>query len=212
MAIMNPAKAGKARQRMAKRAKRSRFWKENKKRLTIIILAFLAVVFVVFFTPLGPDYYRAKIEERKMETSRNVAAGAIKDLYNLGVFYQYTMRKPKALEVYDEIGRLFFGHKLVEYAMNPERVYERRLEMETNVKRGTSSGPPFVVPDSDIPYVALAIWRVGEIIQFDRSKHFAYNLYNDLYLEEMGERYPHELDPEVTALVQAYCDRFRGAR
>ena len=206
------AKAAKARARMARRAKRARFFKENKKRILLGFVVFLLLLFLAFFTPFGPDYYRSEIDMHKMESPRAVTPGYIRDLYKLGVFYNMTMRKSQALECYDEIGRLFFGFKLVEYSLNPGGAFEKRRQAELNIKRGQGNGPPFVVSEIDIPYVALAIWRTGEIIMHDRSRTFAHTIYRDLYVNEMMEQYPEYLDKDVTEFIVNFNARMLGAR
>lgn len=204
-------KAAKARARMAKRGKRDRFWKKNKKRVTIAIGCFFVLVFLALFTPLGPDYYRSHIDTDRV-VGRNVRAGYIKELYNLGAMYQYTMRSEKALECYDEIGRLYMGVKFDTFAKFLESAQDERFKAENAIKKGQSGGPPYEIDSEDIRYVGYAIWRYGEIIQFTGSKQFAYRLYQYLYLDEILENHPNQTDRDVTALVQAYCDRFMGRK
>lgn len=205
-------RAAKARVRMAKRAKRDRFWKQNKKRILIVTMVFFLLVFLGVFTPLGPDYYRSRIDSDKMVGSRNVRAGYLKELYNLGVLYQYTMRSDKAKECFDEIAHLYFGFKLDTFAKSPNRGYDERALAEGKIKKGQSQGPPYIVDSEDIRYVGYAIWRMGEIIQFTGSKQFAYNIYQLLYLDDILANHESQTDAGVTEIVQAYCDRFMGRR
>lgn len=206
------AKAAAARARMAKRSKRQRWMKENKKRLTIGILAFLGLVFLALFTPWGPDYYYGGIKLHLMETPTKVSSRSIEKLYKLAVFYQYTLRSDAALDVYDEIGSLYFGAKLTEYGRAPSAAFEKRRDAEIRIKKGQIQGPPFTIPEDEVKYVALAVWRAGEIISKENSKQFTYNIYNDLYLEELNKEFPGQMDRGVTEIVQGYVDRITGRR
>lgn len=217
MAISNQAKganakAAAARLRMAKRAKRARFIKENKKRILMIVCGFLLIVGLCVFTPMGPGYYRSMLDERRMDRPGVVSPGAIKDLYGLGVFYAYSFRGSLALECFDEIGRLYFGFKITAYPRDVPGNIEKRRLAEVQKKKGLSQGPPFEIDGSDIPYVAYAVWRTGEIIQHNRAKQDTYVIYRDLYMEEFADKHTYPLEPEVTALVKAWNDRFRGIR
>lgn len=212
MAIYKASTAAGARARMAKRARRQRFWKENKKRIMIGFLVFLFVAFLALATPWGPDYYWNKIQETKMDTPGVVRAGTLQDLYKLGVFYDYTMRSDGAMKCYNEIGKLYFGFTLSEYSVNPETAFEIRRKAQNDIKKGLSKGPPFTVAAEDLPAVSYAIWRAGEIVGKTQSKQFVYRLYNDLYVEELQENHPEALDPQITNIVTAFIDRFMGRR
>ncbi len=212
MALKVDARAAKARSRMAKRAKRDRWWKENKKRLLMIFLGFLLICFLCFFTPWGPEYYYSKLQDRKMASPDAVAAGYIEGLYKLGVFYNFTLRNSDAIRCYDEVGSLYFGYGITEYSKNPEAALDKRFTLDDRKKKGLSPGPPFIVPSSDLKYVGLAIWRVGEIIQKDQSRQFTYRIYNGLYLEDFKEANAIHCDPHVTEIVKNYVDRFTGSR
>lgn len=212
MALKMDAKAAKARARMAKRAKRARFFQENKKRLLMIFLGFLLIVFLLFGTPWGPNYYYMRLQEHKMENPGEVSPRYIEGLYNLGVFYNYTMRSADALRCYNEIGTLYFGFSISDYAYNPEAAEDKRFEAEKRIKKGLGSGPPFKVPASEIKYVGYAIWRVGDIIRRDQSRQFTYRIYKGLYLEDLLVNQPLSCDPKITEIVKGYVDRFTGVR
>lgn len=205
-------KAAAARARMAKRAKRARFWKENKKRITYVVICFLLVVFLAFFTPIGPDYYYSTLLNRKMATRDTVAPSYVKDLYGLGMFYNYTMRKEKAVECFDEIGQLYFGFKITDYAKNPDNALERRQQAEDRIKKGLGYGPPFKIEESELKYVGNSVWKVGEIIGVNQSKQFVNRIYDGLYMLELNEKHQNSLDPGITAIVKASVDRFAGRR
>lgn len=204
------ARAAAARARMAKRAKRQRWMKENKKRLTYGALGFVVVLFLAFFTPFGPDWYYGGIQNTLMESPTHVAPRSITKLYKLGAFYGYTLRADKALEMYDEIGNLYFGFKLSEYAKRPQDTQEKRELTRIRIKKGQIKGPPYKIPDDEVRYVALAIWRAGEIIGKSSSKQFVFNIYYDLYLQELREEFPSQMDPAVTNTVQNYVDKVKG--
>lgn len=206
------AQAAAARARMSKRAKRARWWKENKKRVTIASLGFLALVFLGLFTPWGPDYYYGGIQNRLMESPTRMAPNTIKDLYKLGVFYNFTLREDQAMEMYNEIAKYYYAFTFTEYSVDPESALERRYEAERRIKRQEAKGPPFEVPQNEIKYVALAIWRAGEILQKGGSRQFTYNIYKDLYLTEMIEDHPYAIDSGTKAIVEGYVQRREGRR
>lgn len=212
MAMYKAAAASAAKARMAKRARRQRFWKENKKRILYGVVIFLLLVFLALGTPWGPNYYYGKIQARKMASPQAVSDGVLRDLYKLGVFYQYTMREQDALRMFNEMATLYYGFTLSEYATNPDRAFEKRRDAEIRIERGQSNGPPFRVSNEDMRYIPLAIWKVGEIIQKTQSRQFTVRLYDELYINEFLELHPELADPEVTSLVRASVDRFKGLR
>ncbi len=206
------ARAAKARGRMARRAKRDRWFKENKKRILMIFLGFLLIAFLAFFTPWGPDYYYNKLQEKKMSAPDTVAAGYIEGLYKLGVFYNFTMRENDAMRCYNELSTLYYGFSIYDYATNPETALDKRDDAEARKKKNLSNGPPFRVPDSDLKYIGYSIWRVGEIIQKAQSRQFTLRIWKDLYLDEFKEQHPIQCDPKVTEIVKNYVDRMLGNR
>lgn len=205
-------KAAKAKARMAKRAKRARFFRENKKRLLMIFLGFLLIVFLLFGTPWGPNYYYMRIQEQKMENPGTVAPGYLRKLYNLGIFYAYTMRGGDALRCFNEIGTLYYGFSIMDYAQNPEGAEDKRFEAEKRIRKGLGNGPPFKVPEEDIKYVGYAIYEVGELIRKEQSRQFPYRIYQGLYLDNIMKEHPLSCDPEITRIVTNYVDRFTGRR
>lgn len=205
-------KALAARARMARRAKRNRFLKENKKRIILIFLAFLAVVFLAFFTPWGPDYYYSDIELRRYESPGVVTPGVCRDLYKLGWFYSVTFRKKQAQDMYNEIAMAYYGFKFTDYAANPAGAEEKRFEAERRKKRGESIGPPYSVADSDLPFVGLAMWRTGEMLMEGGPRDFPKRLFNDLYIAQFYDEHPEACDPKVTDIVRKTGQRLTGAR
>lgn len=200
-------KAAAARARMAKRSRRQRWIKENKKRILYAVLAFILLLFLAFFTPWGPEYYYTDIQMNKMENPRTVTPGTLGRLYKLGFFYQVTFRDDAALEVYNEIGTLFFGFKLSDYANRPEDSLEKQRVALNNKKKGLSVGPPFVVAEEDVRYVGLAIYRTGEILQKRGSKQFILRLYDDLYFKMFKEDHPDAGDPDAERVMKGFVDR-----
>lgn len=204
--------AAAARARMARRAKRTRFLKENKKRILLIFLGFLLILFLAFFTPWGPDYYYGGIQMKKMATNSTVSEGTIAELYKLGQFYSYTLRKNQAVEMYNEIGELFYGFKFEEYALDPDKANEKRFQAQRAIAKGLSSGPPYKVADSDIPYVGYAIAAAADILMENGPKDFPKRLYFNLYLNDFAVEYPNNLDEKITKNVQMTSDRLRKVR
>lgn len=193
-----------ARNRMAKRAKRQRFFKENKTRIMYgVILLFLLFLFA-FFTPYGPDYYKSKIDETKMASKSYVREGYIKELYGLALFYNYTFREAEALKCFDEIYRLYAGFTLLDYVRSPEDNLEKQRQAILAMEREGFAGPPFKIADSDLPYVGYAIWHAGENMVKVMSRLLVNKAYEDLYLGEFYEKHPDKCDPEVTDLIRSY--------
>ncbi len=205
------AAAAAAKARMAKRAKRQRFLKENKKRILIGVVTFVAIVLLAVMTPWGPDYYYGKIQARRMETPGVIQEGVIRDLYKLGVFYQNTMRKDDAQRIYNEIATISFGFTFTEFAQNPDAAFAKRSQAEANIKKGIGKGPPYPIPESDQKYVGLAIWRMGETMD-SGPRQFTVRVYEELYMNEFLELHPQDADPEITGIVKWNVDRFYGRR
>lgn len=204
--------AAAARARMARRAKRTRFLKENKKRILYIFLAFLAVVFLAFFTPWGPDYFYNQIQMDKMENKSTVNARTIEKLYKLGRFYSYTLRKKQARDMYDELATLFYGFTLTEYAADPTAANEKRFQAQRAIAKGISSGPPFKVASSDVRYVGLAIAAMADLMMEEGPKDFPKRLYTNLYLQDFMVEHESAADPDVTTHVKRVADRLHGRR
>ncbi|MCL2001633.1 MAG: hypothetical protein FWG74_09375 [Planctomycetes bacterium] len=203
------ARAAKARARMAKRARRDRWIKANKKRILMIAGATVLILAVGFFSPIGPDYYYSTLQNRKMSAPDTMAPGYIEGVYKLGVFYNSTFRESDALRCYDEVGLLYFGHRITDYASNPSAAQDRRDTAEDRKKKNLAHGPPFTIPSSEIKYVGNAIWRVGEIIQKTQSRQFVVRIWKDLYMDELVEEHPGSLlDDRVTGIIKGFTDRF----
>lgn len=195
---------------MARRAKRARFFKEQKKRIMLGFVCFLLLVFVVFFTPFGPDYYYGKIQLNKFSSRGVVNSGAIRDLYKLGVFYSWTLRKNEAMEMYDEIAKAYYGFSFSEFAADPERSWDKRFAAEKNVAKGTSAGPPFRIDDSDIPFVGLALHEAAFLVKDSgRSKQYARRLFRDLYMGDFYENNPGACDQRTVTIMKNMAEQLR---
>lgn len=203
-------KAAAARARMASRAKRQRWWKENKKRVMYIVLSMVLLALLAFFTPWGPQYYRGQLENNKFESPGRLAPGYIQGMYNLGTFYLHTMRNTEALECYNEIANLYFAFKVTDFAQNSASALDKRDAALLAVRRGQRPGPPFQVDDSEVKYVGMAVWRAGEILRKQLASQFIFRIFNDIYLEEFLPKNEGKDDPETTKLVTTWVNKFRG--
>lgn len=205
--------AAKARSRMAKRAKRARFWKEQKKNLLLIFLGTLAIFGFAFFTPFGPDWYYNRIQNNKFIAPGQITPGVIKGLYKLGNFYGISFRKEQAMKIYDEIGKYYYGFTFTQFSQNPESAMDIRYEAERAVAKGTSSGPPYKIDVEDLKYVSEAIADAALLVQGSgRSRQFASRLYNDLYMGDFYEDHPEHCNPKTMQLVKTTGDRLAGRR
>lgn len=212
MAIYNKKAAAAARARMAKRGKRERFLKQNKKRIIIIVLLAILVLGGAIMTPWGPNWYWGKIQETKMEGRGRVRAGAIREFYNLGVFYVYTMRQDDALRVFDEIGNLYFGVPLSKYGSSPDMYYDQRMTALEKKENGQTAGPPFDIDPSDAAYVGNAIYRTGLILDTRGGRQWTYNMNKDLFINILEANFPNNLDPVTTGLIHDQIDRYEGRK
>lgn len=195
-------KASKARARMAKRAKRARFLKENKKRITYGVLGFIGFLFFAFFTPFGPDYYYERLQQRKWESNGVIKSGYLSDLNKLASFYSMTFRSGKAAETYDEVGKIYYGFSFSEFAPEPGSAFEKRAERLADIERGRASGPPFKVPDSDLPAVGYAALYAAEVFQGNGRRGFAKNLIKDLLLDDFIAEHPSAMPPKFVENVR----------
>lgn len=193
-----------ARNRMAKRAKRQRFFKENKQRIMYAVIFLVLFLIFAFMTPYGPEYYKSKIDETKMTSKSYVREGYVKQLYNLGMFYNYTFRETEALNCFNEIYRLYAGYSLLDYVANPEESFEKQRQTLLSIERDGFAGPPFKISDSDLPYVGYAIYHAGESMVKTMSRLLVNKAYADLYIGEFYEKHPDKCDPEVTDLIRSY--------
>lgn len=209
---MKPAdKAAKARARMAGRARRARFFKENKKRLTYGGLAFALLIFVAFFSPLGPDWYYGKLQQGKWASQTTLGTGYFAGLYKLAKFYEYTFRSGKAQECYNEIGQLYYGFSFSSYGSNPPAAMEKRFESERAKAKGLSNGPPYNVSTDDLQYIGYAIRGVAEHFAADNRRGFGRNLVEDLFLNDFCEEHPSACPAEFTEEMRNY-GRFLAGR
>lgn len=177
---------------MAGRAKRARFFKENKKRIGYCVLAFIAFVFFAFFTPFGPDYYYGKLQDRKWESNGVVQQGYLAGLYKLGKFYSFTFRQGKAVECYDEMATLFYGFKFSEFGLSPEKALEKRDIAEAEKARGKVMAP-FRISSADLPFIGYAIRAMAEHFMAEGRRGYSRNLVIKLYLDEFMEEHPDAL-------------------
>ncbi len=205
--------ATKARARMAKRAKRARFYKEHKKNILLAVCGFVFIVGFMVFTPFGPDWYYNRIQMRKFSAPGQIMPGTLRDMYSLGNFFAYSFRKDQAMKIYDEIGTYYYGFTFSQFSQNPQSAMDRRYEMEMAVEKGGSAGPPYRIDAADLRYVSLALSEAAGIVMGSgRSRQFAARLYNDLYMEDFYADHPEACDPKVTELVKAAGDRLAGRR
>ncbi len=203
-------KVANARVRMAKRARRARFFKENKKRIGYGVVLFILLMFAAFFTPLGPDWYYGKLQQNRMASASTVGTGYFEGLYKLGRFYQYTFRKDKAEECYNEIGAMFYGFTFSNFGTDPTGSMERRFESERQKAKGQIEGPPFAASERDLPYVGFAMHRVAEFFDADNRRGFGRNLVVDLYLNDFCQEHPFACPAEFTAEMRRYGDFLAG--
>lgn len=210
-ARLRPAdKAAQARIRMAKRGRRARFFKENKKRLMYGGIFFALLMAAAFFTPLGPDWYYGKLQQKKWAGSGTIGEGYFEGLYKLGKFYDYTFRKDEAQKCYNEIGSLFYGFTFSSYGVNPTSAMETRFENERAKAKGLREGPPYNVSERDLPYVGYAIREVAEAFAADNRRGFGKNLVVDLFLNDFCEEHPFASPAEFTADMRRYGNFLSG--
>ncbi len=205
------AAAAAAKARLAKRARRQKFLKENKKRIILGALTLVMIFILAVMTPWGPDYYYGKIQIRRAETPGVIQEGVIRDMYKLGVFYLYTMRKGDAKRIFDEIASIYYGFTFTEFAQNPDGAYDKRSKAENNIKKGLTKGPPYPIPADEQRYIGYTLFRVAETMETG-PKQFIVRIYENLYLNEFMELHPHDTDPTFDELVKGTVEKFYGRR
>jgi hypothetical protein len=205
--------AKRARERMAKRSKRARWWKEQKKHVLMIVGGIVLIFGLMVFTPFGPDWYYNRIQNSKLAGPGQMTQGTIKRLYNLGVFYSYSFRSSEAVKIYDEVATYFYGFTFSEFAMNPLAAMDKRYAAEDLIAENASVGPPYSITGEDLKYVGLCLAEAGFLAQDSgRSRILAANLFNELYMGDFYAEHPEACDPETTELVKAAGDRLAGRR
>ncbi|MCC8164863.1 MAG: hypothetical protein LIQ31_01615 [Planctomycetes bacterium] len=203
--------AMKARSRLAARSRRSRFFKENKARITIAAVVFFLLMAILFLTPYGPNIYRQRIQERMFSSPGVLAPEVTNDLVRLGRFYSFTFRADKGLETYDEVGQLYYGFKFTEYMADPSGAEDRQFEAERLKKRGEILGPPYTVNADNLPGVGRALFYAAEYARSYRPKQFAVRLYQ-LYNNDFYERHPDACDPDMVQTAKGAEDKLLGRR
>ena len=205
------ATAMRARARLAGRAKRNRFMKENKKRIILGLMAFVVLAAVLVLSPIGQDMYYQRIEENRFSTPGTIAATTGDDLLTLGRFYGFTFRPQKMIEMYDEIGSMYYGFTFSEYMVNPENAEDKRFEAERLKKRGERSGPPYALDDANLRAVGASLYFAAEWTRSNRPKQFAKRLF-DLYVEDFYVAHPEACDPATVGRAKLAADRLGGRR
>ncbi len=201
--------ANQARNRLAKRAKRAKFFRDNKKRITYLVVGVILLLLLAFLTPFGPDIYYNNIQNRKFATPGSIGTGVVNDLYKLGRFYSITFRAEKGNEIYDEIGKMYYGFTFTEYSMDPNTAMDKRYEAQSLIERGDRKGPPFTIPESDLPGVGKALYQAAEFTRAARPRQFAKRLF-ELYLDDFHAEHPGACDPEITRLAQGAFNKLSG--
>lgn len=199
--------ASKARDRMGRRARRQRFFKENKQRIMYGFLGFLLILYLAFFTPWGPAYYYNKMQERKWEKAGVLETGYITDLYKLGRFYAITFRSDDAQKCYDEIGMLKYGFTFSEYGADPGVAEEKRVKNLKQIEMGEIQGPPYIIPQSDACAVAFAIRETADKYWADNRRTFAKYLVVTLFQRDFLNEYPHACDRKFVDFMEKYAQR-----
>lgn len=212
MALYTKQAGAAARARMARRAKRARFIKQYSKTAAYAVVGLVLLAILAVMTPYGPGWVWADIMKNKMQGPDKITPGTFRRLYNLGVFYSYTMKPDEALRCFNEIGINYYSFRLSDYGKDPGTYQEQRKKAITQVSRGLSNGPPFQVDDSDLPYVSYAIYRIGHILDSRGGRQFTYNLYNDLYAKEFFVKYPNLADSDITKAITDVIMRYEGRK
>ncbi len=201
--------AAEARTRLAKRAKRAKFFRENKKRITLLVLGGIALFFLAIFTPIGPDMYYNSIQNRMFATPGMVGGNALNDLYKLGRFFGLTFRAEKANSCYDEIGKIYYGFTFTEYSQNPDEAMDKRFEAQRLKDRGEGRGPPYTVSPGDLPAVGKAIYQIADWNRAFRPRQFARRLFG-LYVEDFYKDNPGACDADTIRQAKLAFDRLSG--
>ncbi len=201
--------AAEARARLAKRAKRTKFYRENKRRIVLLFLGGLTLLILAVFTPIGPDMYYNNIQNRKFSSPGALGTGVLNDLYKLGRFYGLTFRAEKANGCYDEIGKMYYGFTFTEYSQNPDEAMDRRFEAQRLKDRGEGKGPPYAVSPGDLTAVGEALYQIADWNRSFRPRQFARRLF-ELYVEDFYKDHPSACHPDTTRQAKLAFDRLSG--
>ena len=206
--------AAHAKIRLAKRAKRARFWKENKSK--ILLLAALVVVApaLVVFTPVGPNWYKGQIkqvlDEYLATQDPEMLTEAIEKTYNLSQLYAHTLRPEQAFKEWDRITEWYYGYRLSEWSINDDsaaKAEKKGLDARRKNIREGKIGVPYDFPPEAIPYLEKAILNMAESFR-DTHRTWRFRILQDKYLGEFAKKHP--ADPENVKMAEEAIRLYKG--
>lgn len=186
------------RELMDKLARRAKWRKRWQKWKTVIVAVTLLVVLVpsfLAFTPWAPQWYHDKVMEELLDAeakqkdpkTKKVSPEAFKQLYDLAMFYSYTLRSDDAVAGWDELAKMRYGYSLVKWVFSDGQDKGKKAErlaskMELNAECDA--------------YAGYAVARLAEYYDMKKHKGFALRLYEELYMKDFKGK-PGE-DPTLT--------------
>jgi len=219
---MRPNLGADAKARLAKRAKRAKFWKENKNKIIVLFLLVVVAPGVFLFSSAGPNtLYRDPIKElMKNAPAGTLPAEVVEKQNDMAVLYSWTLRYPQAVKEWDKIAEWYFGFSLLEWANNPARSEEIRARAENrrnNIERGKGKPedrvpPPYIpFPAEAIPLVERAIIEVAEsLLHTQPAKRTQRNrILEEIYMKDFIETRKNPFDPERKAWVEEQIKVFK---
>jgi hypothetical protein len=179
------------------------------RKITIAVIASLAGLLlgglIVLMTSIGPGWYYNRLQTRKMAGPGELQAGYVESLYNLGAFYNSTLRAEDANRCFDEIALLYFGFSLTEFLRGPDGALDKRDNLLARLRKGDGYfGPPFKIPEGEIRYVGNAIWRTGQYY-LKVNRRSTYNLFARLYQGILLAEHPNSCNEAEVKLVNDFA-------
>ena len=235
----NTAAHANAKIRLAKRAKRARFSKENKTKILLLGALVVFAPVILAFMPATSNWFDDQAKEMikgyEATGDSDKLAEAIEKRYQLSQLYSYTLRPDKAAKQWDEIAKWYYGYSLMKWAEGAQKAIDAEndaLIARKNIQQGKSKGPPYGYneatrqidwPQESIPYLEKVVINIAEHFLNTSPAHpqWRFNILSEKYLgkdrysaptKEPGlvQRHKNLVDPEKVKWAEEQFTLFKG--
>lgn len=166
--------------KLAWRAKWRKRWHRWKTVLFVLVVLIIFVPSFLAFTPWAPDMVCEWIEKNRTDPiTQQVKPVAAERMYNLAMFYYFTMREDKAMETWDKLTQWYYGYSMRRWAA-------RQLTRAERSRRTIKKNKLAFDPDAE-RYVGFAVFRMGEYLKLKKHRDHAARLLRH-YLDEWADK------------------------
>jgi len=176
--------------RLANRAKRARFWKENKTKILLLAALVVFSPLILAFMPATANWFenQAKdlIKEYELSKDSERLAEAIEKKYNLSLLYSYTLRHDQAAKQWDDIAKWYYGYSVMKWSEGGQKRTDAESEAlalrKKNARDGTI-GVPYDFPPESTPLLENSLINIAEYLLTTSPPHPKWRI------EILGEKY-----------------------